>query len=91
MIRVDEHIVLKRPKSVMNGSPTLYGAWTRRAILRAVWALRNRIMDESGVDIFQVYEMTDCVEVHIEGEFETLPVPPGWVRKENRRKLYKAR
>ena len=85
-MRIDEHIVMEKPMTVRRGKLVKDAVWTRRSILKAVWELRTRIMDEQQVDIFQVYEMTDCIEVHIEGDFETLYVGD---KKERRRKRMK--
>lgn len=74
-MKVNEHIVLNKPASVV-GQRTrkAESVWVRRAVLRSIWRMRERIIVEHGIDIFQVYDMTDCVEVHIEGDFVGLPV-----------------
>ena len=89
MEKIDEKIVIQRPQSVIDGPTRGYGVWTRKAILRAIWEMRMRLIKEKQIDIFQVYEMTDCIEVHIEGEFVTMPVGDYIERKMKRRALKK--
>ena len=83
MEKIDETIVIQRPKTIIEGPVRGYGVWTRKAVLRAIWDIRMRLIKEKQIDIFQVYEMTDCIEVHIEGEFVTLPIGnyTDWLQK----------
>ena len=89
-MKVKERVVLKMPPSVLRKNLRGQHAWARRAVRKAVWEARCRILEESGYDIFNVFVMTDCVEVTIDGEFDAMPVerkekkspgrPPGWRR-----------
>lgn len=70
---IDERIVVKMPKSVaLKANPRGKKHWSKRACMRGVWAARCRILEETGEDIFNVFVMTDCVEISIRGELETL-------------------
>ena len=90
-MQINEHIVINKPKSVMNGPSHGETAWVRRAFLRSIWEMRKRVMEEQGVDIFQLYEMSDCIEVHIEGDFVGKPVPKDWELKLKRREQRSSR
>ena len=70
-MEIDERIVIKIPKNIREGSQTRRSTWVRHAILRSLWNVRNRYMLDSGVDIFGVYKMTDCIEVNFRGDLET--------------------
>lgn len=82
---VEEKIVIKKPKTIREGSAKRAAVWTRHAFLSALYKLRIRIMNEHGFDIFGVYEMTDCVEVNIKGDFEGLPCDPSVSRRSVKR------
>lgn len=68
---VDERIVIKIPKSAMEKSPLQRTVWVRRLVSRAIMAARAKILEEIQEDIFNVFVMTDCVEISIRGELET--------------------
>lgn len=86
-MKIDEHIVIRKPPGIQAANGRRDAAWTRRAILHAIWVMRRKVMEEQRADLFQVYEMTDCIEVHIEGEFVTLPTDKDSVRRKKRRAL----
>ena len=88
-MHIDEKIVIEKPMTVQKGTLYKDGVWTRRAIMRAIWDLRKRMIREHGVDLFQVYEMSDCIEVHVEGDFTTIPADDGWEHKKKRRAFKK--
>ena len=73
---VDERIVVKKSR-YMRDDATIRKrvVWTRRAAMKAIWDTRCRILKERGEDIFHLFEMTDCIEVSIRGDLETLPDP----------------
>ena len=72
-MRLDERIVINIPKSVQGSTTRTRNAWVRRAVLRALWEVRNRRLVE-GYDILNVFTMTDCVEVNIKGDLEAMPI-----------------
>lgn len=44
--------------------------WAKKAARKAVWEARCRILQETGLDVFNVFVMTDCIEVTIRGDME---------------------
>lgn len=74
-MKVDERIVIPKGKYIREGTPTRVCIWTRRQAMRAVWDFRCRILRETGEDIFHLYEMTDCIEVGLHGDLETIVQP----------------
>lgn len=78
---VKEVLVVKKPATAIGKGRKNESVWTRKAALRAIWQLRIRIMLEQGIDIFQVYEMSDCIEVHIEGDFKGKEVDARWIKR----------
>ena len=60
-------------------------------MLRAVWDLRKRLMDEQGVDILNVREREGCIEIAIQGELDAMDARPAWLRREDRKKFRKTR
>jgi len=72
-MEVNERMVIKMPSTVAKGTRHAKAVWANRACRRALWALRNRIIDGQGVDIFNVFVMTDCIEVTIRGELDAMP------------------
>ena len=72
-MRLDERIVIRIPPSVRDATPRKRSTWIRHAILRGIWDVRNKYLVE-GVDIFNVFTMTDCVEVNLNGEVEAMPI-----------------
>ena len=91
-MEVDEVIVIKMPSSTKKGNSRKKTTWSKRACLRALWQIRDRILAESGEDIFNVFVMTDCVEARIRGDLQTTKVnleermhrKPGRKKKEER-------
>lgn len=74
-MEIDERIVIKMPKSVaLKANSRGKKLWSKRACMRAVWDARCRILEETGEDIFNVFVMTDCVEISIRGDFDPLHV-----------------
>lgn len=74
-MRIDERIVIPKGKQIQNATIKSVCTWTRRQAMRAVWTLRCRILKETGEDIFHLYEMTDCIEVGLHGDLETIVQP----------------
>lgn len=72
MMKIDRRIVVNKPKSTRASSPRRQNLWTKRAVLRSVWDIRKRILEESGEDIFGLFVMDDCIEINIKGELETI-------------------
>ena len=68
---IDERIVIPIPKSAFEKSNLQRTVWVRRLIARALMAARAKILEESQEDIFNVFVMTDCVEISIKGELDT--------------------
>lgn len=91
-MNVDELIVIKMPKTTQNGTARKRTLWSKRALLRAIWQIRDRILMATGEDIFNVFVMTDCVEARIRGDLLTTKVnleekthrKPGGKKKEER-------
>lgn len=71
---INERIVINIPKNILNATPTKKSTWLRHAILRNIWDLRNRIIVDAGVDIFGLYQMTDCIELNLKGVLEARDV-----------------
>lgn len=80
-MKIDERIVIKMPKYIARGTNHKKAVWANAACRRAMWAARNRIIDGCGLDIFNVFIMTDCIEVTVRGDLEANPtttkVPKG--------------
>ena len=70
-MKVEETIVIQMPPSVMKKNLRARNLWTKRNVKKAVWEARCRILRETGLDVFNVFVMTDCVEVTIRGDMET--------------------
>jgi len=91
-MQVDEVIVIKMPSSTKKGNSRKRTTWSKRACLRVLWQIRERILMETGEDIFNVFVMTDCVEARIKGDLMTTTVnieerthrKPGRPQKEER-------
>lgn len=73
-MQIDERIVVPIPKSAQDSSPRQRTAWVRRLVSRAIMEARGRILEQTQEDIFNVFVMTDCVEISIKGELETRTV-----------------
>ncbi len=73
-MKINERIVVKIPKSIQKATPTKRSTWIRHAILRAFWDVRNRIILEEGEDIFNIYKMSDCIEVNLSGYLDARDV-----------------
>ena len=69
-MKVQETIVIKMPPSVTKKNLRSRNLWTKKAVRKAVWEARCRILQETGLDVFNVFVMTDCVEVTIRGDME---------------------
>ena len=67
-MEIDEHIFIKKPKTVLCGPARSEGAWSRRAVSMAVWKLRCNLIRQYGADIFQVVETPDGIEMTIQGD-----------------------
>ncbi len=68
---VDERIVVQVPKTVDKKSSRQKVVWMRKLVARSIMAAREKILKETQEDIFNVFVMTDCVEITIKGELET--------------------
>ncbi len=86
---LDEHILIQKPPTVQNKNLRFQGRWIHKAVLKAVWELRRRVMDEEGVDIFNVRERDGYIELAIRGELDAMDVKPSWLRREDRKKFRK--
>lgn len=71
---IDERIVVTIPKSARETSPRQRTAWVRRLVARAIMEARGRILEQTREDIFNVFVMSDCVEISIKGDLETRTV-----------------
>lgn len=69
-MKVEETIVIQMPPSVMSKNLRGRNLWTKKAARKAVWEARCRILQETGLDVFNVFVMTDCIEVTIRGDME---------------------
>lgn len=70
-MKVQETIVIKMPPSVTKMNRRSRNLWTKKAARKAVWEARCNILQETGLDVFNVFVMNDCVEVTIRGDMET--------------------
>lgn len=88
-MKIDERIVLQIPKSAFEKSNLQRTVWVRRLISRAIMDARAKILEETQEDIFNVFVMTDCVEITIKGELETKHVEKSdfkpWMNKKWKR------
>ena len=71
-MEISERLVIDKPDTIRRAGLKRLTTWTKHAILSGLWKIRRKVMDEKGVDIFQVYEMTDCIEIRIEGDINTI-------------------
>lgn len=71
-MKIDERIVIQMPPSMKKKNLRGRRYWTRRAAMRAAWAARNKILKETGRDIFNVFLMDDCAEITIKGDFDAM-------------------
>lgn len=69
-MQIDERIVLQMPKSATKKSLRGRKSWLKRAAMRAAWEVRNKVLAETGKDVFNVSLMDDCAEVRIKGFLE---------------------
>ncbi len=67
---VDERIVVKIPRTVAELKARRRMVWIRRAVMKAMWEIREKVLLERGYDIFNLFVMTDCIEVSIKGDLE---------------------
>ena len=72
-MEIRERVVIRIPPFVLGSTTRKRNIWIRPAILRAVWEVRNKYLVE-GFDIFNVFTMTDCIEVNLRGELEAMPI-----------------
>lgn len=71
-MQIDERMVLHMPKSAMKKSPRGRKTWLRKAAMRAAWEVRNKVLAETGKDIFNVFLMDDCAEITIKGDLDAM-------------------
>lgn len=71
-MQIDERIVLQMPRSATKKSPRGRKTWLRKAAMRAAWDARNKVLAETGKDIFNVSMSDDCVSVCIKGFLEAM-------------------
>ena len=69
-MKVEKTIVIQMPPSVMSKNLRGRNHWTKKAVRKAVWEARCKILQETGLDVFNVFVMTDCIEVTIRGDME---------------------
>lgn len=75
-MKLEERLVIPIPKTYYTDmSPRARAAWKRRTVKNALYEIRNQIIDKTGEDIFQIFYMTDCIEVNIRGDLETRVLP----------------
>lgn len=72
-MRIEERIVIPKPKMVLNGSKQYAARWVGRIISHKLWSIRSKYIIERGVDIFNVFTMTDCIEFTLSGDMDVLP------------------
>lgn len=72
-MKLDERIIVQVPKSLIPKGRRAKTMWVKHTLMKAILDYRNRIMRETGEDIFGVFAMTDCLEINIRGELETIP------------------
>ena len=73
-MNIDERIIIQLPESATRKSSRGLAAWRRRCVKNAVYAFRNRLLKETGEDIFQVFVRDGYIEINIKGDIETLHV-----------------
>lgn len=80
-IEIEERVVVQKPPSILEtSSRRKLAGWTKRMIRNVVEGIRHKYIAERGVDIFQVFQMTDCIEVTLSGEIDVIPhVPKGGI------------
>lgn len=69
-MKVEKTIVIQMPPSVTKKNLRSRNLWSKKAVRKAVWEARCNILQETGLDVFNVFVMTDCVEVTIRGDME---------------------
>ena len=69
-MKVEKTIVIQMPPSVTKKNLRSRNLWAKKAVRKAVWEARCNILQETGLDVFNVFVMTDCVEVTIRGDME---------------------
>jgi len=72
-MEIRERIVIRIPTFIRGSTTRKRNTWIRHAILRGIWEVRNKYLIE-GVDIFNVFTMTDCIEVNLRGDIEAMPI-----------------
>ena len=70
-MHIDERIVMQMGPSVAKSNARSKTAWAKRAARKALWEIRNKILREKGLDIFNVFVYSDRVEVTLCGELDT--------------------
>jgi hypothetical protein len=68
---IDERITKTMPGSIASASGHRRTAWLKRAARMAIWEIREKVMRETGEDIFNVIVTADRVEVTVRGEIDT--------------------
>ena len=79
-MEVNERIVIEIPEG-MRGNRRRRPYWIKRNIAKAVIEMRNRIVEATGMDIFNLYVMDDCIEISLKGELEAKPFEKVKVKK----------
>lgn len=69
-MQINERVVIKMPKTLHAKSAIQHTVWAKKAITRAILTIRAKILEQTGDDIFNVFVMTDCIEVTIRGDME---------------------
>lgn len=90
-MNVDERIVVQIPKTVDKKSSRQKVVWLRKLVARAIMEAREKILKETQEDIFNVFVMTDCVEISIKGDVETKHADrrkdyKPWAKRKNKKK-----
>lgn len=71
-MEIDERIVVEIPPS-MRDNRRRKPHWIKRNVIKALLEVRNRIGEETGEDIFNLFVMDDCIEITIKGQLESSP------------------
>lgn len=80
-MNIDAQMSIPKPPSVHKHGWGWQMHWMRRCIMREIWDLRMRILNEEGEDIFQIVITEECVNFSLKGEIQTLAKRPRKKRK----------
>jgi len=69
-MQIDEKIVIEYPPSLRRFTGRQKAMWAKHRMMTSLFDLRRRLIKEKGVDIFNLYVMTDCIEFSLKGDIE---------------------